>query len=260
MAAPIVIRRCLTLEEFHACVELQREVWGEEPLEVEPRTMFVVAAHTGGQVIGAFADDLLIGFILAVAGVRDGRPYLHSHMAAIREAYRNQGIGRKLKLFQREEALQRGIAWIEWTFDPLEVRNAHFNLNRLGAVCRKYLPNLYGVTTSPLHRGLRTDRLLAEWYLEEPNVITKVDGLIGEVAGPTSPEYEGLNLPDVEGTLITVPSEVPYGVSGELSGVTALQDQLRTEFTKWFGKGYVATALVPGAEPAYLLVRGRDGF
>jgi len=165
-----------------------------------------------------------------------------------------------LKLFQREEALQRGIAWIEWTFDPLEVRNAHFNLNRLGAVCRKYLPNLYGVTTSPLHRGLRTDRLLAEWYLEEPNVITKVDGLIGEVAGPTSPEYEGLNLPDVEGTLITVPSEVPYGVGGELSGVTALQDQLRTEFTKWFGKGYVATALVPGAEPAYLLVRGRDGF
>jgi predicted GNAT superfamily acetyltransferase len=260
MAAPIVIRRCLTLEEFHACVELQREVWGEEPLEVEPRTMFVVAAHTGGQVIGAFADDLLIGFILAVAGVRDGRPYLHSHMAAIREAYRNQGIGRKLKLFQREEALQCGIAWIEWTFDPLEVRNAHFNLNRLGAVCRKYLPNLYGVTTSPLHRGLRTDRLLAEWYLEEPNVITKVDGLIGEVAGPTSPEYEGLNLPDVEGTLITVPSEVPYGVGGELSGVTALQDQLRTEFTKWFGKGYVATALVPGAEPAYLLVRGRDGF
>ena len=260
MAAPIVIRRCLTLEEFHACVELQREVWGEEPLEVEPRTMFVVAAHTGGQVIGAFADDLLIGFILAVAGVRDGRPYLHSHMAAIREAYRNQGIGRKLKLFQREEALQRGIAWIEWTFYPLEVRNAHFNLNRLGAVCRKYLPNLYGVTTSPLHRGLRTDRLLAEWYLEEPNVITKVDGLIGEVAGPTSPEYEGLNLPDVEGTLITVPSEVPYGVGGELSGVTALQDQLRTEFTKWFGKGYVATALVPGAEPAYLLVRGRDGF
>src|SRR5271155_3503973 len=171
----MVIRSCHELKEFPACVTLQREIWGEEPLEVEPATMFVVAAHTGGQVIGAFDGDELVGFVLAVAAVRDGRAYLHSHMAGVRDGYRNQGLGRKLKLFQREEALGRGITLIEWTFDPLEVRNAHFNLNRLGSVCRKYLPNLYGVTTSPLHRGLRTDRLVAEWDLESPSVIARIE-------------------------------------------------------------------------------------
>src|SRR5271168_1847887 len=166
MSEPVVIRSCHAIEEFHACVELQREIWGEADLEVEPATMFVVAEHSGGQVLGAFAGGTLIGFLLAVAGVRDGEPYLHSHMTGIEEGFRDRGVGRALKLFQREEALARGIRLIEWTFDPLELRNAHFNLNRLGAICRNYLPNLYGVTTSPLHRGLRTDRLLAEWYLE----------------------------------------------------------------------------------------------
>ena len=248
MAAPIVIRRCLTLEEFHACVELQREVWGEEPLEVEPRTMFVVAAHTGGQVIGAFADDLLIGFILAVAGVRDGRPYLHSHMAAIREAYRNQGIGRKLKLFQREEALQRGITLLEWTFDPLEVRNAHFNLNRLGAICRKYLPNLYGVTTSPLHRGLRTDRLLAEWHLDAPRVLATING------GPVQSGAASDVGPRDDEVRIRVPGKIPYGTAAGEPVTVDLQDRLRDEFTKWFAQGYTATAVATGAQPAYLLV------
>jgi predicted GNAT superfamily acetyltransferase len=252
MSAEITIRSCHELAEFHACVALQREIWGEEPLEVEPATMFVVAANSGGQVIGAFAGDVLIGFILAVAGVRDGRPYLHSHMAAVRDDYRNQGLGRKLKLFQREEALQRGIQLIEWTFDPLEVRNAHFNLNRLGAVCRKYLPNLYGVTTSPLHRGLRTDRLLAEWYLESEKVIAAVDGL---VAGPVNPEASGLNIPGIDSMRISVPSEVPYGLGGDVSSVTSLQNRLRDEFTERFANGFHAVAIDTSGEPSYILLR-----
>jgi predicted GNAT superfamily acetyltransferase len=254
MNAPVVIRSCHTLAEFHACVALQREIWDEEPLEVEPATMFVVAAHTGGQVIGAFVGETLVGFVLAVAGLRNGRVYLHSHMAGVRDTDRNQGLGRRLKLFQREEALRRGITLIEWTFDPLEMRNAHFNLNRLGAICLKYLPDLYGVTTSPLHRGLRTDRLLAEWHLEAPNVIALAESPGGEVVS-ARPGGEELNIPDVEGTLIAIPAEVPYGVGGDVSGVTALQDRLRAEFTQWFGKGYVATTLLPGEHPAYLLTK-----
>jgi predicted GNAT superfamily acetyltransferase len=255
MSAPLVIRNCYALAEFYACVALQREIWGEEPLEVEPATMFVVAAYTGGQVIGAFDGDQLVGFVLAVAGVRDGRAYLHSHMAGVREGYRNRGLGRKLKLFQREEALGRGIALIEWTFDPLEVRNAHLNLNRLGAICRRYLPNFYGVTTSPLHRGLRTDRLLAEWYLESPSVVARIDGATGATVGGSSHESEGARE-DVPGALITVPA-VPYGVGGDISGVAALQDRLHAEFKKWFSQGYVAVALQSVAEPTYLLL-GQD--
>jgi len=253
--SPVAIRNCHELADFHNCVALQREIWGEEPLEVEPATMFVVAAHTGGQVIGAFAGETLVGFVLAVAGVRDGQPYLHSHMAGVREDYRDQGLGRKLKLFQRAEALGRGITLIEWTFDPLEVRNAHFNLNRLGAFCRKYMPNLYGVTTSPLHRGLRTDRLLAEWHLEEPGVIAMADGATGVAVATHSPELEGLPMNEVDGRLIRVPASVPYGVGGDISGATAVQDRLHRDFAKAFKDGYVAVAVTTGEQPAYILTR-----
>jgi predicted GNAT superfamily acetyltransferase len=247
MSTPVVIRNCHELSEFHACVVLQREIWGEEPLEVEPATLFVVADHTGGQVIGAFEGETLIGFVLAVAGVRDGQPYLHSHMAGIREAYRHQGIGRKLKLWQREEALQRGIKLMEWTFDPLELRNAHFNLNRLGAICRKYLPNLYGVTTSPLHRGVRTDRLLAEWRLECPSVVARVDGA----------KREDFLRREVPETRIAMPASIPYGVGGDVSGVVAVQDGLRAEFTRRFADGYVAVGVNTGPEPAYILTKSK---
>jgi predicted GNAT superfamily acetyltransferase len=251
MNVPVVIRSCHELAEFHACVALQREIWGEEPLEVEPATMFVVAAHTGGQVLGAFAGDTLVGFVLAVAGVRNGRAYLHSHMAGMHDAYRDQGIGRRLKLFQREEALHRGIKLIEWTFDPLEVRNAHFNLNRLGAVCHKYLPNLYGVTTSPLHRGLRTDRLLAEWYLEVPRVLAAIGEKSTDNIAPSEVSPAGA-------IRIPVPSLTPYGAAEDETGMVSLQDRLRDEFTKWFAQGYAATAVAMGEEPAYVLVhRGR---
>ena len=158
MSRDIQVRKCGTLEEFHRCVELQRQIWGEADLEVEPVTMFVVAAHTGGQVLGAFENGRMIAYTLAIAGLQDHVPYLHSHMTGVLSDYRDRGVGRMLKLFQREEALSRGIRLIQWTFDPLELRNAHFNLNRLGAISRQYLPNLYGTTTSPLHRGLATDR------------------------------------------------------------------------------------------------------
>jgi len=161
-----------------ACVELQREIWGEADLEVEPVTMFVVASITGGQVLGAFDGERLVGYTLALVGLRENRIYLHSHQTGVSSEYRDRGVGRMLKLFQREEALGRSIRWIEWTFDPLELKNAHFNLNRLGAICRRYIKDLYGVTTSPLHRGIPTDRLVAEWRLDSPRVIAA----IGELA------------------------------------------------------------------------------
>ena len=147
-------------------MDLQKKIWGEADIEIEPATLFVVAEETGGQVLGAFDGERLVGYTLALVGVRDGTVFLHSHMTGVLAGYRDRGVGRALKLFQREEALGRGIRLIVWTFDPLENRNAHFNLNRLGAIARKYLPNLYGTTTSPLHLGLPTDRLLAEWPLD----------------------------------------------------------------------------------------------
>jgi predicted GNAT superfamily acetyltransferase len=245
MSRDIVVRKCESLDEFHRCVELQREIWGEADLEVEPATMFVVAAHTGGQVLGAFDGDRLVGYTLAVVGLRDAVPYLHSHMTGVHSEYRDRGVGRMLKLFQRDEALGRGIRLIQWTFDPLELRNAHFNLNRLGAICRKYQPNLYGVTTSPLHRGLQTDRLVAEWHLDSAHVVAAIGDLAKEpVEAPAT---------------IELPAELERWQREDSEEVGKIQARVREGFTKWFSKGYAAVALrtAPGNR-AYLLTPWSD--
>ncbi|PYT58483.1 MAG: GNAT family N-acetyltransferase [Acidobacteria bacterium] len=221
MSQGIIVRKCERLDEFHRCVDLQREIWGEAELEVEPATMFVVAAHTGGEVLGAFDGDRLVGYTLAVVGLRDRVPYLHSHMTGVHSEYRDRGVGRRLKLFQRSEA-------------------AHFNLNRLGAICREYQPNLYGVTTSPLHRGLETDRLLVEWHLDSPRVVAAIEDLVKDpVEAPA---------------VIELPPELERWQQEDSPQVSAVQKRLREEFTKWFAKGYAAVALRTGqGKRAYLL-------
>jgi predicted GNAT superfamily acetyltransferase len=172
----IMIRKCSGTDEFHRCVALQQQVWNFSDAELVPLRMFVVADKVGGQVIGAFDGAELVGFALSVPGHRNGHSYLHSHMAAVQERYRNTGVGRRLKLFQREEALGRDILLMEWTFDPLEIKNSFFNIRRLGAIVRHYNINQYGVTTSSLHGGLPTDRLIAEWWLRSNRVERLLEG------------------------------------------------------------------------------------
>jgi predicted GNAT superfamily acetyltransferase len=172
----VVIRHCHTVQEFEQMVELEFAVWGFGERDVVPSQMYVVAAKIGGQVLGAFIDDKMVGFALAYPGIRDGLPYLHSHMAAVLPEYRDFGLGRQLKLAQRDDALARGIPLIEWTFDPLQTRNAYFNICRLGVVVRRYLLDVYGSTSSPLHCGLPTDRLVAEWHLASQRVATVLAG------------------------------------------------------------------------------------
>jgi predicted GNAT superfamily acetyltransferase len=164
------IRHCHDISEFQACVDLQREVWKFSDADLVPVRMFVVASKIGGQVIGAFAGDVLVGFALSIPGAREGHSYLHSHMLAVREQYRNAGLGRKLKLAQREDAIANGFQQMEWTFDPLEIKNAYLNIERLGAIVRRYSVNQYGTSSSPLQGGLPTDRCVAEWWLKSNRV------------------------------------------------------------------------------------------
>jgi predicted GNAT superfamily acetyltransferase len=168
----IVLRRCHTIDEFRACVALQKEVWNFTDAELVPLRMFVVADKVGGQVMGAFDGNVMVGFALSVPGTRSGHIYLHSHMLAVRKDHRNSGLGRRLKLMQREDAIARGIELIEWTFDPLEIKNAYLNLEKLGAIVRRYNINQYGITSSPLQGGLPSDRLIAEWWLKSKRVET----------------------------------------------------------------------------------------
>jgi predicted GNAT superfamily acetyltransferase len=173
---PIEVRPCQGFEELSACVQLQMDVWGYGDRDVVPRRVFIVSQRIGGQVIGAFDGDRLVGFAMALPGISPLGPYLHSHMLAVEPEYRNQGVGRKLKLFQREEALARGIQRMEWTFDPLEIKNSFLNIHKLGAVARRYAPNFYGISPSPLHGQLPTDRLYAEWWLASDRVKAVLEG------------------------------------------------------------------------------------
>src|SRR6204780_2573045 len=171
-ADAITIRRCQGLEELRTCISLQKEVWNFADADLVPLRMFVVAEKVGGQVMGAFDGNEMVGFALSVPGTRSGYTYLHSHMLAVRGEYRNSGLGRRLKLLQREDAIARGIELIEWTFDPREIKNAYLNIEKLGAIARRYNINQYGITSSPLQGGLPSDRLIAEWWLKSKRVET----------------------------------------------------------------------------------------
>ena len=227
----IEVRHCTTLAEYEECVRIEHVTWGEEI--AVPSAIFVVAHHTGGQVLGAFdavsggaSGARMVGFALAVAGVRAGEPFLHSHMTAVLPEFRDRGVGRRLKLFQRQDALKSGIDVIEWTFDPLEFKNAHFNFARLGAVARRFIPDCYGVTASPLHAGLPTDRLVAEWRLDAE----RVKSILADDPMPMKGAAVRIGLP----------ANLAEIRARDRAAAAQIQAEAREQFQKWFAKGYVA--------------------
>lgn len=220
--AAITIRSCHAVEEFDQMVELEMQVWRFDERDVVPSQMYVVASKIGGQVFGAFKGGKMAGFVLAYPGIREGTPYLHSHMAAVLPEFCNLGIGRRLKLAQRDDALARGIRLIEWTFDPLQTKNAYFNVCCLGATARHYLRDVYGSTTSPLHAGLPTDRLVAEWHLDSQRV--------ADLLADKLPEH-----PEVfERVRLIVEHASP-------SALAETQINARGRFEELFASGYVVT-------------------
>lgn len=228
----IIVRECRSIEEIDACVCLQMEVWGFAPLDAVPRRTFLVAQRIGGQVVGAFdragcdpADSgRLVGFAMAVPGFVKG-PYLHSHMLAVSRDHRNLGIGVRLKAWQRTEALGRGIRRMEWSFDPLEIRNCRLNLHRLGAIARRYTANAYGVSSSTLQGTMPTDRLYAEWWLGSRRVEQALGG-------------EPMANPPIEKT-IAIPAEIAIWRQQRESRALALEAQtkIRNELEASFRDG-----------------------
>jgi predicted GNAT superfamily acetyltransferase len=242
----IIVRHCHGLAEFEACVELQRRIWAGADIDVVPLPLFVVAAETGGEVLGAYEGSTMVGFTMALAGIHDGRPFLHSHMTAVLENHRDRGVGRQLKLFQRQDAISRGMDLVEWTFDPLEIKNSYFNLVRLGAIARRYLPNFYGITTSPLHAGIPTDRLMAEWLLRSP----RVEALLA--AGDSKPSH--VAPASAVRVRIRVPGTIEELRRSNPPDAIRIQSEIRRQFLDYFSRGYAAVAVEVHSDGAdYLL-------
>jgi predicted GNAT superfamily acetyltransferase len=170
----ITYRDLTSLSDFAAVVDLEQEIWGPGYTEPVPVPILAVTVKRGGILIGAFAGLRMIGFVYSLAGLKGGRPMQWSHMAGVVEEFRNAGIGYRLKLLQRERALQMGLDLIEWTYDPLQAMNAHLNFAKLGVVVEEYEENVYGASQSPLHRGNPTDRFVAEWPIGAPQVVQRV--------------------------------------------------------------------------------------
>jgi predicted GNAT superfamily acetyltransferase len=235
MAPEIRIVGLDQLAQFERCVELQIAVWGYSEGDVIPRRVFLVAQRIGGQVLGAFDGETIVGFAMALPGYRDGRPYLHSHMLAVLPEYRNLGLGRRLKLAQRDDALARGFELMEWTFDPLEIKNAHLNIHRLGAIVRRYHPNFYGPSSSPLQGGLPTDRLYAEWWLRSARVVARL---------------RGEDSPTPEVTRVTVPAAVALWKQDVARRTLAIEQQTknRTALQAAFAEGLAVVEYERDAE------------
>jgi predicted GNAT superfamily acetyltransferase len=172
----VTYRDLATLSEFAEVVDLERHIWGPGYDEVVPVPILAVSVLRGGILIGAFSGPRMVGFVYSMAGIKHGKPTQWSHMLGVLEEHRNDGTGRRLKLLQRERALAMGLELIEWTYDPMQALNAHLNFMKLGIVVEEYEENVYGTSSSPLHRGNPTDRFVAEWWIAKPHVERRLLG------------------------------------------------------------------------------------
>lgn len=243
----IEIRECVTVEEFDACVALQREGFGLPDLELSPRRHLIVARSAGGYTLGAFDGARLVGFVLTQVAVR-GRAEVtgYSHMMAVARDQQNRGVGARLKWAQRARALSEGRRFVRWTWDPMQSRNAHFNLNRLGVVVRSYAENYYGTDYSAVtgkfgeRIGLDTDRLVAEWELDSPRVEAFARGERHEDLGEPSASVE-------------IPTDWGSLVREDVALALAELRRVRTEFQAALARGLHCAAFErEGTRPCYL--------
>lgn len=245
----IVVRECTTIEEYDECVQLQRETFALPETEITPRRHMIVSKRAGGWTLGAFAENKIIGFVLHLVAVRGNSEIIgYSHMMAVAKSAQNKGIGARLKWAQRERALAEGRNYIKWTWDPMQARNAHFNLNRLGVTVRSYGVNLYGTDyltfqheQSKDSESIDSDRLFAEWDLLSPRV--------SELAAGRS--VEAVDSPAAD---IAIPADWQALIAGDPAGARREQLRVRAEFEQAFASGLVCAGFRRDSlRPRYLL-------
>ncbi|MGD8895166.1 MAG: GNAT family N-acetyltransferase [Acidobacteriota bacterium] len=276
MNAPASIRPARDRADIEACIELQRAVWGLDDIEITGSIQLTATLHAGAVLLVAEGPSGgVVGFAYAFPALRGGDPHLHSDMLAVLPEARGRGLGARLKLAQREEAIRRGIPLITWTFDPLQAANARLNLRRLGATAVELLPDLYGTTGSALHHGLPTDRLGVRWELNSPSVRERAGGGVPAPAAPLldapcvnevtwEGEWPVCSLPrlDLEATAVLFEIPADWGaLCRHAPGDAATwQEHARSAFGTYFARGYRAVDLLTVKErgrprPRYVLYR-----
>lgn len=254
----IALRDLHSLDECRQVVELEKQIWGySDPQDLVPAIMLFLCARRGGILIGAeAADGTPVGFAFSMASIVDGRPAQWSHMMGVAPGTREAGLGRRLKLAQRDRALAMGIELIEWTFDPLQAVNAHLNFAKLGVISKTYAENIYGESSSVLHRGTPTDRLVVEWWIQRPHVerriaagqLTARDSRVGDAPvlnelssrDPWDMPGETTQPPEGDRVLICVPARFSEMQAEQPALAQAWRLQTRALFTGCFARGYRA--------------------
>ena len=253
------IRPLTTLDDCRKVADLEKNVWGYTDAEdVVPPPVLIVSIKRGGVLLGAFDDDgEMTGSVYSMAGLKDGRPMQWSHMLGVTAAARSQGVGRLLKLAQREATLAMGLDLVEWTYDPLQALNAHLNFARLGVVVSEYEENIYGTSSSPLHAGTPTDRFVAEWHLSKPHVVRRIASRTAPLVRDASVASAPVVNPSRDGERWVRPGradlaldarrllvEIPTGFTEMMAEAPDLAREwrlaTRAVFQAYFGRGYRA--------------------
>lgn len=248
-SADVEIREVLSIDEYDACIKLQRDVFGLPDLEISPRRHLIVSREAGGWTLAAFSEGKIVGFVHHLAAVRGDEVFGYSHMMAVANDSQNLGVGAKLKWAQRARALSEGRDFIKWTFEPMRGRNAHFNLNRLGVVIRDYAVNFYGTdyVTNPVEKsagasGMDSDRLFASWELRSPRVAALAAG-----------QEFSLGEPD---QVIEIPADFSALLKSDPDTAKREQLRVREEFLELLDAGLVCRAFDRNAaRPRYLFYR-----
>jgi len=276
MGPHVTYRDLTTLEDYAQVVELERSIWGVGYGDVVPVPILAVSVLRGGILIGAFTGGHMVGFVYSLPGIKHGKATQWSHMLGVLEEHRNDGTGRQLKLLQRERTLAMGLELIEWTYDPMQALNAHLNFTKLGVVVEEYEENVYGMSSSPLHRGNPTDRFVAEWWIAKPHVERRLQGAgtaltlrSDEVADAPAANRvtrdgdwhncEDVNLAlDARRLRVEIPMHFTEMLSGAPEKALAWRLATREIFSTYFSRGYRAVDFFldrASSKGAYLLTR-----
>ena len=252
--AETIIRECTSIEDFDTCISLQREAFGLPDLEISPRRHLIVSRQAGGWTLGAFVGERMVGFVHHLAAVKnDSEIFGYSHMMAVAKDFQNKGVGAQLKWAQRERALNEGRRYIKWTWDPMQARNAHFNLNRLGVIVDTYAENFYGTDynsdpdqTAEEKPGLQSDRLFGNWYLNSERVEALAQGVVSGVQATRV-------------GAVSIPAEWSKLIRENLPEARKEQARVRREFKQAFAEGLVCAGFERGDKlSSYLLFKAED--